>query len=165
MPIRWMFIHGNAVRMASIDHMMKVYDQSWSDILGLPGERCNTFRSRREPDHIYPFYAPIPTPAWYQPDVGPGSHCRLKYIGFKFTTDPDVQFEDIRIASGNLWLDFMRIPPFGGNGDTWIENRNYFEVPGTPTILDALNITFLVRFLREGNVTFHAVGAGFEVAG
>ena len=165
MPIQQIFVHGNAVMMTSPgDLMLKAYDLPWSDIVGLPGEAGKAFRRRGDPHRTSYFQAPIPTPTFRGPALDVGQHCKLLRVGVKFTSEAGVQLVQILLYRGAEGLPDIRVNSIEGPRNGWEPNVNSFLVPSQPHIWDGLNISLGFRFLRDGHIHFHAVGADFEVA-
>lgn len=134
----------------------------WSDILGLRRDTGATFRGRSNQRNNFTFA--IPTPCW-RSDGRPARRGRaaLVMVGFTFTSETPVVIEGGRLFDGHRALPFS-LPSMGlaGAHTELVPNVNRFDFPEIDVVF-GLAVILDVFFAREGDITFHAVGADFEV--
>lgn len=173
MALQSIWVHGSAVVVQTPgDQLSDVNEVHWTKLLGLRDLNGNTFHGHPGGRGITTFLAPIPTPCHRVSASGAG-HCRLQQVGLKFTSEPGVAIVALQLAdavglnSPTTLIPSIAVGPAGhgvdGRNSGWIAGRNYFAVPGHPVIYDALVIAISVQFSFDGQITFHAVGADFEV--
>jgi hypothetical protein len=177
--IQSMYIHGSAVMLEypggkgdpigsphSPHHQMDgVWDDEavslveWSDVVGMRRPQGATFRGRR--DNRNRFVAAIPTPTWHN-----GTFCALRRVALRCQIDPGLTISALQVFDGSRHVDWpfpgMGIPA-GDHSLGWVQNINFFDRADGPQIQSGVCIAFDVRFDRDGNITFNAVGCDFEI--
>ena len=100
----------------------------------------------------------IPTPCWRD-----GVQARLRMVGFTFSSDAPVSVIGGRVfdADRQLDVDIPGVPP--GRQTRLVPNVNRFDFSRDIPVLIAICVILDVRFTDEGDITFHAVGADFDV--
>ena len=167
-----MWVHGNAVVLRfpggaalapytnqhRMDNVVESNNRTaWTDIVGMHRDNGATFRGMG--GNTNSFQVSIPTPCWRD-----GVRAQLAMVGLLFTSEPQVIITGIKLFDGPNQMPFS-LPSMNVSGahTTLISNINRLDLPTPINILFGLGITIDVSFLQDGEITFHAFGADFNV--
>jgi hypothetical protein len=168
-----MWVHGNSAVMRfpggkgdpspgnhTRSHQMNgVFDRvghiEWSDVVGLHRDSGATFRGRTGQRNNFVFS--IPTRCWRD-----GKHANVVMVAFTFTSDLPVVIEAGRLFDGSFSVLSIPITTVGGPRVELVAGVNRFDFQGIQ-VRFGLAVILDVFFAQEGDITFHAVGADFEV--
>lgn len=138
-----------------------------SGMLGLPRGSGKTFRGKGNSGNEHDwFHFAIPTPVIHE-----GARANLKTVFLLFRADPQVLVEAIHVWDGGNRRIFESTMPHGVTGDHGGQlglgdiqsNITAWALPNAPEVMWGIDVGVLVRFNREGNITFCAAGADFDV--
>ena len=167
-----MWVHGNAVVLrfpggaglspyTSGHRMDGVLDggshAAWTDITGMHRDGGVTFRGIG--GNTNSFQVSIPTPCWRE-----FVRARLLMVALLFTSDAQAIINGIRLFDGPNQMPFsFTSMNISGAHLGLNSNVNRFDLPTPMNILWGLGITIDVNFTQDGEITFHALGADFDV--
>ncbi len=185
MALHAVWVHGNVARAQWVGDapIMQVQDRRfdgsvggvpWTDIVGLPQGPRMIFRgrdlstgfggSRVVPQRTIFFHFPLPTPV-----IVRDQRARLLRVFVLWKADPSIALQSVNVFDGPRGVPVDFSTPVGPGRDgtggfaDLIPGTTAFEVPSRPEVLFGIGISLGFGFGAEGNVTFTAAGADFDV--
>jgi len=167
MALQAMWVHGTAFSPAEApaNGLVNVNNVGWTDVVGMRQGWGTTFQGRAGHSNI--FHVAIPSPV-----ITNGVRAKLSkvFVMFKCGEDPYGAGPSaaVNLLKVDVWDGPKMIHTFGeyllaGEHRYKLDTNNTFKFTQPLEVFFGLGLSVLIKFNKDGQVTFASAGADFEV--